>query len=255
MLCRCYPKMLKAFRRKFSISAPHLSVRPHLPWYIRWSVTLPFILFAGWLIWWAYDSGLEFAGFHRSIAEKELTELHAHVASLESENSELRNQVATLERHSQIDKSQQIETASQLRVLNEENARLMDDLSFFQNLPLSGVREGELTIHRLSVEPDSLPGEYHCRLLLVHSMRQRSKDFQGHLQWVVNGELAGKKTTLVFPQEDASESPTFPLNFKYYQRVEHSLKIPAEMRLKDVQIRVFEKGSNQPKAKKSITLS
>ena len=64
--------MIRAFRRKFSISAQRLSVRPHVPWYVRWAIALPFLLVIGFTIWWAYDSGLELAGFHRGRAEKEI---------------------------------------------------------------------------------------------------------------------------------------------------------------------------------------
>lgn len=58
--------MLRKFRRKFSISATRLAVRPHVPWYVRWALALPFVLLAGGLVWWTYDIGLVFAGFHRS---------------------------------------------------------------------------------------------------------------------------------------------------------------------------------------------
>ena len=80
-------KMIRSFRRKFSISAPRLSVRPHVPWYVRWAIALPFVLLIGLMIWWAYGSGLELAGFHRGQAEKELSELRDRVHFLEDENA------------------------------------------------------------------------------------------------------------------------------------------------------------------------
>ena len=36
--------MIRKFTRKFSISAPKLSVRPFVPWYVRWAIILPFLL-------------------------------------------------------------------------------------------------------------------------------------------------------------------------------------------------------------------
>jgi hypothetical protein len=86
-------KMMRGFRRKFSISAPRLSVRPHVPWYVRWAIAVPFLILIGLAVMWAYDSGLELAGFHRGQAEKELSELRDRVHTLEDENAKLVNRL------------------------------------------------------------------------------------------------------------------------------------------------------------------
>lgn len=247
--------MIRKLKRKFSISAPRLSVRPHVPWYVRWAITLPFIFAAGVLVWWAYDSGLELAGFHRGLAEKELDELRDRVAILEVGNAKLASQVASYERQGQIDQSAMQETSTQVKSLNEENTRLKEDLSFFQNLPLTAGREAELSIHRLKIEPDVLPGEYHCRLLLVQNVQQRGKEFQGSLQLLVNGEQDGKKVMLQFPQENSPEVAAHQLSFKYYQRIDRVIKLPPDMRIENVQVRVFEKGAREPKVKQTVGVS
>jgi hypothetical protein len=246
--------MIRKLRRKFSISAPRLAVRPHVPWYVRWAITLPFILAAGGVVWWAYDSGLELAGFHRGLAEQELEVLRSRVALLDAENAKMANQMASDERQAQIERSAMQETALQVKSLNEENERLKEDLSFFQNLPLTAGREADLSIHRMKVEADSLPGEYHCRLLLVQNVQQRGKEFQGNLQLLVNGEQDGKKVVIQFPQENASDVAAHQLSFKYYQRVDRVFKLPEDMHVESVQVRVFEKGAREPKVKQTVTV-
>jgi cell division protein FtsB len=249
-------RMIRSFRRKFSISAPRLSVRPHVPWYVRWAILLPFLALFALLVWWAYNSGLEFAGFHRGQAEQELSDLHDRVKYLESENARLSNQVAAYERQGQIDQASNQGIEAQLKNLHDENARLQEDLLFFQNLPLTGSREAELSIHRLKIEPDSLPGEYLCRMLLVQSVQQRGKAFQGSMQLVVNGEQDGKKVVLQFPQEDSpSDVASYQLSFKYYQRVDKGFKLPPEMKVESVQVRVYEKGVQEPKVQQTVGLS
>lgn len=246
--------MIRKLRRKFSISAPRLAVRPHVPWYVRWAITLPFILAAGGVVWWAYDSGLELAGFHRGLAEQELEVLRSRVALLDAENAKMANQMASDERQAQIERSAMQETALQVKSLNEENEQLKEDLSFFQNLPLTAGREADLSIHRMKVEADSLPGEYHCRLLLVQNVQQRGKEFQGNLQLLVNGEQDGKKVVIQFPQENASDVAAHQLSFKYYQRVDRVFKLPEDMHVESVQVRVFEKGAREPKVKQTVTV-
>ncbi|MFA6015546.1 MAG: DUF6776 family protein [Gallionellaceae bacterium] len=247
--------ILRKIKRKFGISAPHLSVRPHVPWYVRWAITLPFVLASGALVWWAYDTGLELAGFHRSVAEQELGELRDKVVLLEVENSKLSSLLSATERQAQIDHAVMQETAKQVIALSEENIRIKEDLSFFQNLPATAGRDADLSIHRLKVEADALPDEYHCRLLLVQNVLQRGKEFSGRVQLLVHGEQEGKKVVLQFPQESALENVDFQLRFKYYQRIDRVIKLPPGVRLESVQVRVFEKGVREPIIKQAVELS
>jgi hypothetical protein len=247
--------MMRSFRRKFSISAPRLSVRPHVPWYVRWAIAVPFLIVIVLMIGWAYDSGLELAGFHRGQAEKELSELREKVEFLHDENAKLTSQIAVFERQGQIEHASDIEVNAQVKILTEENARLKEDLLFFQNLPLTGAREAELSIHRLKIEQNSLPGEYHLRMLLVQSVQQRGKEFQGTMQLVVNGERDSNKVVLQFPQEgSAQDVASYQLSFKYYQRVDKVIKLPPEVTFENVEVRVFEKGMQEPKITRTIGL-
>ena len=231
-----------------------------MPWYVRWAVVLPFVLAAGGLVWWAYDTGLEFAGFHRGQAERELTQLREQATNLKSENAKLISQAASFERQAQIEHAANLETAKQLKGLNEENARIQEDLAFFQNLSLSDAREGGLSVYRLKLEHDTLPGEYRYRMLLVQSGQLRAKEFQGNMQLLVNVQHNGEKSVVVFPQDgadpkSAAEDAAYKLNFKYYQRVEHSFRLPPDTEVESIQVRVFEHGVREPKIKQDVSLS
>lgn len=208
------------------------------------------------MVWWAYGSGLELAGFHRGQAERELDSLREQVASLQAENATLSNQAASFERQAQIETAANVETANQVKALNEENARLKENLSFFQNLPLTqGDHEGELSILRLKIERDALPGEYHCRMILVQSVKQRGKEFVGNMQLVINAEQDDKKIVLQFPQESApNEVAAYRLNFKYYQVVDRAFKLQPDVRIESVQVRVFERGMREPKVTQSVVV-
>ena len=149
-------------KRRFSISARRLSVRPHIAWYLRWGMILPFVLAAIGLAWWAYGNGLEFAGFHRDQAEQELSRLRDQVAKLAGENAQLSDKLAQYERQIQIEQASNQATSEQLKNLADENVHLQEDLVFFQNLTATGGKEGELGVHRLTLERDKIP------LSLIH---------------------------------------------------------------------------------------
>ena len=240
----------------FSSSAPKLAVRPHLPWYWRWMLALPVFLFTGWLVWWAYSNGLSMSWLMREQTEDELSRLKREDAVLREDNAKLNSRLVELERQMQIEHSANSDLSRQLKALNEEKMHLNEDLAFFQSLTQSGAREEKLSLQRLRVSQDTLPGEYHCSMLLVQS-GQRPKDFHGKLQFVVNGTLNGQKSVLVFPAEGSPDAETaaFKVDFKYYYRVERTIKLPDGMALESVQVRRYEQGSKEPKIKQDAILS
>lgn len=244
--------MLRQVKRSFGIAAPRLSVRTHIAWYLRWCMILPFVLGVGGLAWFAYESGLEFAGFHRSEAQRELTSLNARLAGLSDENVQLSKKLAQYEQQIRIEQGSSQETARQLKGLHEENARLQEDLNFFQNLTATKGKEGELVIHRLSLEREQIRGEYRVRMLLVQS-GERVKEFVGGYQLVATVVQNGRKTTRLFPS-DVSGYAQFKLNFKYYQRLEQNVMLPPDAQLQNIQVRLFEQGVRDPMVRQSVNL-
>ena len=72
---------------------------------------------------------------------------------------------------------------------------------------------------------------------------------------MVSGEQEGKKVVLQFPQEGSQDIAAHQLSFKYYQRIDKVIKLPPEFHLESVQVRVFEKGAQEPKVKQTVSLS
>jgi septal ring factor EnvC (AmiA/AmiB activator) len=238
--------------RRFSISARKLAVRAHIPWYLRWGMMLPFVFAAAALAWWAYGNGLELAGFRRGQTEQELSRLNDQLAKLLVENEQLSDKVAKYESEIQIEQASNQATAEQLKNMTDENARLQEDLVFFQNLTAASGKTGEMGVHRLTLERDKMPGEYNLRMLLVQS-GQRAKMFVGSYQLVATVVENGRSTTHIFPQ-DESGNAQFKLSFRYYRRVEQSIQLPPDAQLESVQVRIFEQGATEPKVRQSVSL-
>jgi hypothetical protein len=219
---------------------------------MRWGMTLPFVLAALALAWFAYDSGLEFAGFHRGETQRELDQMQIRLAGLVDENLQLGRQAAQLQQQFHMEQGRGQETARQLKLLAEENARLQEDLNFFQNLTAASGKEGELAIHRLTLDRDKIPGEYRVRMLLVQS-GQRVREFSGSYQLVATVVQGGRKTTRIFPSLESGHDQ-FELKFKYYQRLEQNLRISPDVQLQSIQVRLFEQGVREPRARQSVNL-
>lgn len=243
--------LLRSLRRRFGISAPKMTVRTHVAWYWRW---LGMVLLASLslaLALWIYDAGRRFAGFDRSEIEQEVKTLRESSARLDAEAEQLRAVANASESRLKIEQSAQTQLALQVKTLEEENRRLKEDLAFFENL---GPATNKLSINRFTVQKDVLPGEYRYRLLVLLGGAARDRQFQGGLQLVVNVQSQGRNGMIVLPDRSQAENNNFRLNFKYFQRVEGTFRVPDQSKIRSVQVRVMEQGSNHVSAEQSVDL-
>ena len=238
----------------FGISAPRMAVRAALPWYVRWLVLAALAVVILLLSRAAYDFGKKFAGFDQSEADREVQGLRESTAKMQQEFAQIRGELAQSERLLQMERATYAGLVKQMKTLTEENAALKEDLAFFQTLMPSGGKEGGVAVNRFMVQNDALPGEYHYRLLVTQT-GQRTKDFQGRLQFVVNLQQDTKKIVMTLPAEDDQESKGFKLDFRFYQRVEGSFRVAAGAVVKSMQVRVFENGSKEPKLTQTVNAS
>ena len=244
-------RLIKRIRGRFGISAPKMTVRTHLAWYWRWLGVVATLAVSLVVAAWLYDAGRRFAGFDRSETEQELSQLRAGVARLEEETRRLRAIADVGESRLRIEQSAQAQLGAQVKSLEEENTRLKEDLAFFENLTPTADR---LSIHRLKVEPDALPGEYRYRFLVLQGGR-RDRGFQGSMQLVVSVQENGRDATLLIPDQASAGDPAYRLQFKYFRRVEGTFRVAPNAKVLSVQARVLEAGSDQARAIQSFSLS
>jgi hypothetical protein len=238
----------------FGIAAPRVAVRTAIPWYWRWLGLIALALVVMMFSRAAYDFGRKFAGFDQSEADHEAQRLSAANAKLEQEVAQLGGNLAQAERQLQMERATYADLVKQVRALTDENAGLKEDLAFFQTLMPSGAKEGGVAVNRFIVQNDTLPGEYRYRLLLTQT-GQRSKDFLGRLQFVINLQLDGRKTVMALPAEDDREARGYKLNFRFYQRVEGTFRVAPGMVVKSMQVQVLEGDSKEPRLTQMATLS
>ena len=249
-------KLFRNIKSKFGINAPRLLVRTYIPWPLRMVVVG--VLVAGGLLLgqWVFETGLRLAGFEKNRAQEQLTELRARVGWLDQENVTLKAEKIRTMQDIQIEQTTNKDLAKSLQGIQEEIVTLREDNAFFRNLLSPDQGPGPISIYHFKWEHKSLlSGEYRYRLLLLKTGK-REQDFVGSVQFLVTGEMAGKKVVSVQPV--SSEAPEKPqainVRFKYYQRLEGTIRLPAGLMPKSVQVRVFEAGNPQPKWTRNVTL-
>jgi hypothetical protein len=233
----------------FGISAPRMAVRAAIPWYLRWLGLI--VLEQYYFARATYDFGKKFAGFDQGEADREVQRLREINAKLQQELTQRGGGVAQDER---IERAAYADLVKQMKALTAENATLKEDLAFFQTVMPAGGKEGGVAVSRILMQNDTLPGEYRYRLLLTQT-GERSRDFQGKLQFVVNLHQDNKKLVMTLPNEDGSEANGFKLNFRVYQRIEGTFRVAPNATVKSVQVRVFENGGNEARLTQTANVS
>ena len=248
-------KLARTLRRKFGISAPRLSIRTHVAWYWRWLFMVSAIAVGLALAWWMYDIGSTLAGLNRSDVRHELADLRGRVADLQRETGKFQAEAVVARRQVEIEIATQRELAKSAKALQDENARLKEDIAFFRDLMSpDGKVDSSVRLYRFKVERSAFPNEYHYHALFLQS-GQREQDFQGHVRFSANTLQKGKK--IVIPIASASSNNTLDVNlaFKYYQRVEGVFQVAPGTDVKSVEVRVFEKGALQPQVTQTVNIS
>ena len=246
---------LAKLRQRFGIAAPKVSVRTHVPWYLRWLGLAVMLVFSVALAAWMWDAGRRFAGFDRSEVEQDLAAARGETAKLREELERLRALANAADSKVAIERTAQQKLAQQIRGLEQENARVREELALFESMLSSETAiAAPLSILRFKVEPDVLPGEFRYRLLLLASGPRRGREFQGRLELSVGLTEDGRSAIITVPGQAESEGSAFRLAFKHFQRIDGSFRVSPKARVGSVQVRVYETGAAEPKVTQSVTL-
>jgi hypothetical protein len=245
----------KIIRQRFGIAAPRVAIQTQIPWYWRWAGIAVLVGIATAAAAWIYDAGRRYAGFDRSEVLQELHGARNELDSARAELERLRAIANAADARLAIERTAQQKLAQQIRTLEQDNARVREELATFESMLASEARSGHApAIYRFKVEPDVLPGEYRYRLLLVTPSNRRERDFNGRLELVVNLQDRGQNVMMSFPEQADANAAAFRLAFKYFRRVEGTFRVNPKAKVESVQVRVYETGSSQPRATHSVAL-
>jgi uncharacterized protein DUF6776 len=242
-------------RQRFGIAAPRVAVYSHIPWYWRWIGIAVLLGISAASAAWIYDAGRRYAGFESSEVHQELAKVRGELSSARAELDRLRAITNAADNRLSIERTTQQKLALQIRALEQENARVREELATFEGMLSSEARNvASLSIYRFRVEPDVLPGEYRYRLLLVTPSTRRDRDFTGRLELVVSLQEGGQSAMMSFPEPADAGATAFRLAFKYFRRVEGTFRVNPKAKVESVQVRVYETGTNQPRATHTVSL-
>jgi len=243
----------RRLRQTFGISARRMAVRTHLSW--RWKLPALLVLLgviAG-MWWWGFDFGQLLVGFDRGAVAEKQARMEAELAQTRDENAKLRVRVSGLESDLNVARGAQATASKQALELQNENTQIKEELAFLQKLFSDSGKQGTISIQRLSAERER-DDAYHFSLLVVRGGNPRD-DFLGELTLQAGVVASGRTSTIALPEDQPEAAAALKLKFKYYQRIEGTLRVPPGGQLRTLQAKVLESGQATPKATRSLTLS
>jgi hypothetical protein len=240
-------------RQTFGISAPRMAVRTHLSWRWKAPALIALLLIPAGMWWWGFDFGQFLSGFNRGAVEQRQAKLEAEASAALEENAKLRAKAAELESDLNVTRGSQATLSRQALDLQNENSQMKEELAFLRTLFSESGKPGAFAIQRLAAERER-DGVYHFSMLVVRGGKPMD-DFNGQLSLYANVVAAGHTSTLILPDDQPETAPALKLQFKYYQRIEGSFRVPPGAQVKSLQARVLEAGQTAPKATRSLNLS
>ena len=179
--------------------------------------------------------------------------------------------LAQLENQQKIDRAASEQVQAQLRLLENENARLKEDLSFFESLlptpaNTKGVVIRSFRLQALSVserengrepgrksnrKPGDEPQALRYRLLVQQSGRP-DRDFVGAVSLTVSLQQGGRPWVLQLPDAAIPDAGPSPLSFRHYQRVEGTFELPEGAVVRSVLVKIQSNG--EVRAQQTFTM-
>ena len=242
-------------QRHFSISAPRMAVRTHLSWPWRAVTVGALVALVAGMWWWGFDFGQIFGGFNRKAVEAELATARADSDKYAQEAARLRQAHSTVESELAMARGTQASLSKQVAEVTQENTQLKEELAFLQKLVADSSRQVGVSIPRVSVERGA--GDvWNYRVLVVRGGAPKD-EFDGHLAMTATlGPTAnGGPAAIALPADQPETGPALKLRFKYYQRVEGTIRVPPGAELRSLTVRAFETGVGTPRVSRTLALS
>jgi hypothetical protein len=235
---------LKLWLRQLSVSAPRVAVRTQLPWALRLLALLLVAAIGAGGLYGVYQYASNAAGPDRGTLVAEASDLRAQLTRATAERERFAAQAVQADNQLKIERATQAEMASQLKALEEDNARLKADLAFFESLLPAPAAARGVIVRSFRLTPDADESSMRYRLLVQQSGRPE-RDFVGEVTLVFNVVKDGRASTVSLPNAALPAAGPAKLAFRHYQRVEGSLPLQAGALVRSVQVTITAGGETR----------
>lgn len=178
------------------------------------------------VLWWIYDLGKLHGATELASARLKNTMLNTRNEKLVDEAERLREQVAVLQRSSQIDMQAATDVRTDLEKLEDELQAAREQVEFYRGIVSPGDVKAGLRIHHFGLEAGPVEGEYHYELVLTQ-LKRNEKFVNGVVEWKVSGMTAEGQQVLALADITEPSLKKQKFRFRYFQDLAGTVKLPA----------------------------
>lgn len=235
----------RKMRQRFGISAPKVGVRSEVHWFWRallWAAVISVSLVASRLI---YDAGMRYAGFDRDATAHEIADLRVTRDRLAEQLAQAAEAARGHESRLQVELATIEQLGQKLRILQDENAALKEELSLFEGIVSgSGAAQDSIKIARARIEPARVAGRHRFSVLIVRQLgkAKNAKDANGELQFSLKVRRGGADGMIDVPGEGNPAASYFRFAVKHLHRAEGEFSLPAGAELLGGEVRLLQDG-------------
>ena len=180
-------------------------------------------LVAGYLV---FEYGRISAGYNTVDATNDRGELVAHINALDDEIEVLKQEVALLETHREIDREAYKEVETGLIGLQSKIVEQQDAIAFYRGIVSPADGKPGLRVQDFKLTRGGEEREFNLRLVLVQAMkhdRKVSGDVSVSVEGSEDGELKSYALADLLP---ADADSAWPFSFRYFQDFDRQLVLP-----------------------------
>lgn len=227
---------LRLLLRRFTISAPRMTVSTSMSWPLRWALIAIMLGFCAAIGLWAFEFGKDIAGLDKGSKEQisrlqtELDAAKNELAALKIEHDKAQAVANTAGTLVTAEKTTRDTLLAQNRVLEQENRSLRDDLGFFEKLIPTSEVDG-LNIRSLNAE--LVGGKTLKWQVMVIQSGKNQAEFNGSLKISFTGLQNGRPWMANLPGALPS------IHVRQYGRMSGEFEVPAQVVVKSVSVQVM----------------
>lgn len=196
------------------------------------------VAIVGYLI---FESGRIQANYNIVDAGKERQSYEDRIAGLDDNIVELKQEIALLETHRDIDREAYKDVEESLMALQAKIQEQTDAIAFYRGIVSPADGSAGLRVQDLRLSRGQSERAYSVRLVLVQSLKHDRK-VSGDVSLTVDGDIAGTDASYSFaellPQES---SANWPFSFRYFQDFDKQIVLPDGFTPEKITIKVRSK--------------
>ncbi len=205
------------------------------------AIAVVVLISAGYLL---FQKGVHYAGTEWFALEQQAGELGRQLQEAREQNIKLSQQLAILQRSSEIDRLASMEVRNEFAALQDQMLAISRELDFYRSIVSPKDGKTGLQIQHFDVKAGGSNGVFSYQLMLIQVQRNE-RYVRGVVEMEVEGVEDGKKRVLSLSAL-GSDKKNLKFKFRYFQEFGGELVIPDGFLPESVTIKVRPSGKGKP---------